>query len=452
MVLPDLLPVPPWSAPCRGTVRLPGSKSLTNRALVLAALAPRRTLLEEALFSRDTLLLSSALQALGFRVQADEAARRFVVEGAGGTIPAPEARLFVGNAGTAARFLTALVCLHPRGTYHFDGDPEMRQRPMRGLIEALAGLGARFTCHGDPYCFPFTVQTSGLPRGDWSVDARSSSQMLSALLMVAPFASGPVRLQAERVRPAFVSMTAALMRIFGWAVEGSPERGFSVAGTNPVAAPPPSLPIEPDATAASYFLALPLVTGGSVHLPGLHQDMLQGDLAFAEVLRTFGLQIQTTADGWTAAAPPSPRSPRNTRFSFESFSDTFLTLAAIAPLLDGPVTLAGIGHTRHQESDRPRAMALGLQAAGARVEEAAGQLTVHPFPQAVPPPAPAPVIETFQDHRVAMSFSLLGCRDRRGDGQPWLVLRDPACCAKTYPGFFRDLHELYQVSHDKTGS
>jgi 3-phosphoshikimate 1-carboxyvinyltransferase len=446
--LPDPYPVRPWTAPCRGVVTLPGSKSLTNRALVLAALQEGVTRLQGALFSRDSRLLFEGLRALGFAVRTDASGSAIEVEGRGGEIPRAQADLFVGNAGTVARFLTALVCLHPEGRFRMDGDEEMRRRPMRGLIECLATLGARFTFHGEQGCFPFEVGTSGLRGGTWRVDAAASSQMLSALMMVAPLASGPVRLHAPGVRPAFVEMTARLMGQFGIRPDGDPASGYRIADGQRYRRSGREFPVEPDATAASYFMILPFVAGGSLLIEGMRDGLLQGDVAFADVLRQLGWSIREEAAGWRVEGPRQPVREAPAEFSFEAFSDTFLTLAAVVPLLPGPVTLSGIGHTRFQETNRIAAMAAGLTAAGARVVTGDDRITVQPLAQ------PGSLLEhpvripTFKDHRVAMSFALLGCHDRRGDGLPWLAVEDPACCGKTFPGFFAELENLYRKCHD----
>jgi len=449
-MLPDPYPIQPWTAPCRGSVRLPGSKSLTNRALVLAALSSGSTRLTGALFSRDTRILVAGLKALGFSVQADERQDSILVEGMSGRIPNDQATLFVGNAGTAARFLTALVCLHTEGQYDFDGDQEMRNRPMGGLLESLSSLGARFEFHAEPGCFPFRVRTAGLRTGEWRVDAGASSQMLSALMMVAPLAGGEVRLRAPGVRPAFVEMTAALMRQFGGRIEGSPEVGYHVTNPGPYRySGAEAFPIEPDASAASYFMALPLVTGGQVRIEGLSRRMLQGDIAFATVLESLGLVIHEDTAGWICRKGGDvPAVFRE--FNFESFSDTFLTLAALAPLFPFPVRIHGIAHTRHQETDRLHAMASELIRLGAPAREEAGAISIGPFPEQASGSRHTVTIRTYRDHRVAMSFGILGCSSRFGPA-PWLQISDPGCCGKTFPAFFRELNQLYQISHDTNG-
>lgn len=451
MNLPDPLPIRPWRKGCCGSVRLPGSKSLTNRALILAALSGGTLSLTHALFSRDSTLLVRALQDLGFEVSADPEKAAIRIKGEGGSIPASTGELFVGNAGTAARFLTALVCLHPQGRYRFDGDTEMRRRPMEGLIRALGGIGARFTFHGEKGFFPFTVETGGLRGNKWTVDARASSQMLSALLMVAPFAGKPVRIEHGPVRPAFVRMTALMMEQFGARVRGSTDDFHEVHPLPAYAPPAPAYAIEPDATAASYFLALPLVVGGGLTIKGLRRGMLQGDLAFAGVLHELGLSVTEADDGWELSTHP-PNGTKARTFSFETFSDTFLTLAAVAPLLPFPVTLTGIRHTRHQECDRIEAVTTELKRVGFHAEAGEDFVRVHPVPPGWRPPARPVTLETHRDHRVAMAFAILGCRDMRGDGRPWLSLADPSCADKTFPGFFSVLHGMYLESHDKKRS
>ena len=394
--LPPQLPITPFTQPVRGSVTLPGSKSITNRALILAALGTQTVTLQGALFSRDSRIMIAALQALGFKIEFDEAALTIRIEGRGGEIPVREAKIDVGNAGTAARFLTAFVCLRPDGVYHFDGDEAMRRRPIGALLEALKSQGAK----ADRRSFPFTLQTAGLPGGQVELDASESSQMLSALLMVAPHAKSPltVTLKGAAGSKPFVVMTEKMLQQF--------------------AANPTTYDIEGDASAGSYFLALPLVTGGSLALAN-YGGTLQGDVQFRDVVASVG--------------PFRHAVDRN----FREFSDTFLTLAAIAPLLDGPTKISGIAHTRKQETDRVAGMARELTRLGQHVIETEDSLEIHPRPL-----VPGVTIETYHDHRFAMSFGILGCHDLLKNGRPWLTINDPACCAKTFPDFFTVLESL----------
>jgi 3-phosphoshikimate 1-carboxyvinyltransferase len=443
--LPALLPIAPFTRPADGAVTLPGSKSLTNRALLLAALCDRPVELRGALFSEDTEIMSAALRALGIPVEADAAACTFRVAGAAGRLPATAATLHIGNAGTAARFLTALCAAAGRGVYRFDGVEAMRRRPMGGLLEALTQLGATFNFLGQPGCFPFELHASGLRGGTVEIDARESSQMLSALLMVAPLCAAPLRIKLlGGVRWPFVAMTLRQMAQFGQPtaeLAAHPATEFDVPWGRPFAAPA-AYQIEPDATAASYFLALPLATGGSVRIAGLPEagDSLQGDLAFAEVIARVGLQLRRDGAALVSSLPAEAK-PRGIDADFNTFSDTFLTLAALAPLLDGPTTIRGLAHTRKQETDRVAGMAKELLRLGQDVVETEDTLVI------TPRPLRAAEIETYRDHRFAMSFGVLGCRDLRGDGQPWITVRDPACCAKTFPHFFDVLANLRARSH-----
>ena len=449
-MLVDPYPIQPWTSPCRGSVCLPGSKSLTNRALILAALSNGLVRLNGALFSRDTRIMSTILQQLGFSMDENAEEEWISIRGLDGEIPHRTGHFHVGNAGTAARFLTAFVCLHPNGHYHFDGDEEMRTRPMQGLIDALQRQGARFTFHGEDGCFPFELQTTGLRGGEWDVDARASSQMLSALMMVAPLAREPVTIHCPNVRPAFVNMTAGIMRQWGAIIAGTPSEGFELRGSQAYEVPGNGeFAIEPDVTAASYFMMLPRVVGGSLKIKGFRQNLLQGDSAFASVLRDLGLHIKQASDGWVVTAEPLVSMDHRV-YNFKLFSDTFLTLAAVAPLLPFPVTITGIGHTRLQETDRISAMASELERLGVLADEHETSLTIHPFPEDQHPGMPSPLtMQTYKDHRVAMSFAILGCSSRFGDGSPWLQISDPACCGKTFPLFFEKLDELYRNSHDK---
>jgi 3-phosphoshikimate 1-carboxyvinyltransferase len=439
MPLPDLLPIPPFTRSVRGAATVPGSKSLTNRALILGALCDGPVTLTGALFSEDTEIMVAALRALGFAVDELRNEGILQIEGRGGALPAAQADLFVGLAGTAARFLVALCAAAPRGVYRLDGVPQMRRRPMRGLIDALRGLGADILCPGEEGFFPMEIRARGLRGGAVSIDASESSQLLSALLMVAPLAESELAVTlAASVREPFVDMTRQLMRRFG--VDSVAQENTLRVPRRPYA-PPGSAPfaIEPDATAASYFLALPLVARGSLALPGFAPDSLQGDLAFAAVLGEVGLTVESRAGGLLATYDGGPR--HGVARDFRGFSDTFLTLAAIAPLLKGPTTITGIAHTRKQETDRVAGMARELTRLGQRVEESADTLTIHPAPLLA-----GQTIETYGDHRFAMSFAILGCHDLLGDGRPWLTVRDPACCAKTFPAFFTVLESLRQQS------
>ena len=443
-IYPDLLPIAPlpvsrvWrSDPL--WVRVPGSKSITNRALLLAALTPEEgeRILEAPLVSRDTELMANALEQLGVKIQRRKSLLSLMPPLNGF---AQKADLFVGNAGTAARFLTAFLALQPEGIYRLDGDAEMRRRPMAGLIRVLESGGTRFDFLGERDCFPFVMRTCRMQKisGAVEVDASASSQILSAVLMTAPFwpARPIVRLVGKTVSKPFVNLTCEMMRQY-WGADAvrQPVDGSFTFGDVQPQPQARHYRIEPDATAASYFLSLPLVSPIRIGVRGLHPDMLQGDLAYVRVLQKAGVHVQFDGRGGIAARCGESAPIHE---DFNAFSDTFLTLAALAPLLPNPTTLTGLAHTRHQETDRLEAMAAQLRRLGQRVETTRDSLHIVPDKEAlrrVSAKGPVP-IATYKDHRVAMSFGVLGCYDLHGDGRPWLAIEDPACCGKTFPEFF----------------
>ncbi len=452
----DPLPITPFRHPLEAQVTLPGSKSITNRALLLAALAEGTTVLKGALFSRDTELMLEALQTLGFDIKVDRQACAIEVRGGGGQLPKKKAQLKVGNAGTAARFLTAMLALHPDGRYDLDGDPAMRKRPMSGLTDALAALGAaEFIFHGEAGHFPFTMVTKGYPEGAAAtVDARASSQILSALLLAGPASGAHLTLTCAGVRPAYVEITQEVRRSFGACTDNPGDD--DVFALQPCAYKAPEAggvyQIEPDVSAASYFLALNLIHGGTLHLPGLGAEPMQGDARFAAVLSYHGLSVEVEAieDGsrWHVESPglEGLEGVVSREIDFETFSDTFLTYAAIAPIIGGDVSIVGIEHTRRQETDRIAGMARELAELGQMVQETSGALTIAPNLEELRVRAIRArragrllTVKTYDDHRFAMSFGILGTYDLLGDGKPWLAIHDPACCGKTFPSFFEVL-------------
>ncbi len=446
------LPIQPFTQALHSKVKLPGSKSITNRALILAALADGETRLEGALFSRDTRIMLSALETLGFQVSCDEAAHTITVKGEAGKIPASEAELHVGNAGTAARFLTAFLALAPGGCYKLDGDPAMRERPMSGLLDALTTLGAaEFEFHEQAGHFPFTLKAKGYQGGSVEVDASSSSQILSALLLAAPAGSAPLSLKCPNVRPSYVAITLKMRETFGAAELNADENGtYSLEPTRYTS--PGTYAIEPDLSAASYFLALTLIQGGKLTIPNVGTDPLQGDAHFVDVLNHHGLRVDAENNEWTVAcANPTDIQRGHREIDFNTISDTFLTYAAISPLLGGSIRICGIGHTRHQETDRIAGMAAELSKLGQLVKEEPDALTVSIKPNELRARALKArndgkllTIDTYEDHRFAMSFGILGSFDLLEDGQPWLAINDPACCGKTFPDFFEVLQSLQQ--------
>lgn len=407
------------------TVCVPGSKSLTNRSLLVASLAEGETRITNALFSDDSLYFARALQSLGISVQLDETRREMVVSGAGGRIPAEKAKLFIGNAGTAARFLTAFLSLG-RGSYVLDGDARMRERPIGGLVEALKRLGVNAeTCNG---CPPVKIISSGLAGGHVTLAGNISSQFLSALLMVAPYAKQPVEIELStqlNSRP-YVDLTLAVMRDFRVQVEHDGYHRYLV----PIGryGAQESYAIEPDASAASYFFAAPAICGGTVRVKNLRRSSAQGDLTFLGILERMGCRVaesqagtEVTGCGLLAGVGAD----------LSDAPDTAQTLAVVAPFAATPTRIRGIASARLKESDRIHATCTELRRLGVRVDEHADGMTIHPS-QTIHPAC----IRTYDDHRMAMAFALIGLR------VPGVAIENPVCVSKTFPRYFAVLESL----------
>lgn len=413
------------TGPLRGSIRPPGSKSITNRALVCAALADGESVLTGALDSEDTRVMIDALGQLGLTVGHDTDAHTIRVLGSAGRLPATQADLYVANSGTTVRFLTALVTL-AHGSFRLDGTPRMRKRPIGDLLDALRQLGANVESQSPGGCPPVEVRARGLPGGRATVAGSISSQFLSGLLMAAPCAAGPVELVVDGplVSKPYVEMTLAVMSAFGVAVEAENLQRFLVPTGRPYQAR--RYEIEPDASAASYFFAAAAVTGGEVTVEGLTQGSLQGDVAFCDCLAKMGCEVRYGARSITVVGKPL----RGIDVDMNPISDTVQTLSAVALFADGPTTIAGVAHIRHKETDRIRAMATELRKLGARVEERPDGLKI------VPGTLQSAQLDTYDDHRMAMSLAVVGL------ASPGVIIRDPGCTAKTYPRFFDDLANL----------
>ncbi len=403
----------------------PGSKSLTNRALLLAALAEGASRLSNVLIAEDVRLMVEALRALGVGVRLDETARSAIVHGCGGRWPEHEASLYCGNAGTVARFLTGAVALG-QGEYMLDGSARMRERPIEPLVAAITDLGAAVRCGQRPGSFPLTVSARGLRGGTVQLAQPDSSQFVSAVLMAAPLARGDVLIEVAGplTSAPFVRMTLAMMERFGAAVVERDLRRFVVPGTQQYAGH--DTEIEPDATAASYFFAAAALTGGRVRMPGLDGGSLQGDMAFLTLLESMGCAIER-GRRHVAVTGPSAERLRGVDADLGEMPDVAPTLAVLAAFADGPTRIRNVANLRVKESDRIGALAAGLQRIGAEVEIHADGLTVRPTDR-----MRAAAIDTYDDHRIAMSFALAGLAL---DG---LTLRNAECVGKTYPGFFDD--------------
>jgi len=422
---PDELLIKPFRQPARGSLRLPGSKSITNRALILAALSDTPCRIDHPLLSEDTAVMIAALRRLGVAVEDHESSLRVSRPAHPTLLPAGQAELFVGNSGTSMRFLTALVSL-ARGRFRLDGVPRMRERPIEDLLSALRQLGVSARSELDNGCPPVVVWADGLPGGSVNIKGDVSSQFLSGLLMAAPLARAPVTLTVEGplVSRPYVDMTLAMIHTFGAEIEEPAPGIFCIPPLQHYQAPN-VYTVEPDASAASYFLAAAAVTGGEVRLEGLTRESLQGDIRLADLLEQMGCRVD-----WGGALTLRGGPLRGLDVDMNDISDTVMTLGAVACFADGPTTIRNVAHIRHKETDRLAALATELRRLGAGVEETSDSLTIRPGP------LHGAAVETYQDHRMAMSLAGVGRR------VPGVVIRNPGCVAKTYPNFFADLEKL----------
>ncbi len=417
--------IPPIPHPLNATVRVPGSKSLTNRALLIAALANGTTRLTNALFSDDSRYFAKALQTLGFDVVLDEVNYEMTVTGLGGRIPARSAELFIGNAGTAARFLSAFLTLGD-GKYILDGDARMRERPIGDLVQSLTQLGA--TVHGQPSTVPLRILAHGLPGGKTQIAGNISSQFLSALLMVAPYAQTPIEIElsTELNSKPYVDMTLAIMSDFGVNIEREGYSRFIIHPAHYI--PLSTYAIESDASAASYFFAAPVILGGTVRVENISRRSKQGDIAFLDVLQRMGCTVDET-DNCVLVTGPS--SLVGLDVDMRDIPDTAQTLAAIAPFASTPTRIRGIASARVKETDRVSAVCAELMRLGVQVEEHGDGMTIHPCNSFKPA-----TVHTYNDHRMAMSFALIGLRM---DG---VCIENPGCVSKTFPNYFDVLETL----------
>ena len=422
---PQVLTVAPI-AHASGEVRLPGSKSISNRALLLAALAPQPTALTGLLDADDTRVMIAALRALGVAIDAGPG--RTLVAGCGGRFPQRQADLFLGNAGTAMRPLTAALAF-AGGRYRLDGVARMRERPIGDLVEALNALGARIRFEGRSGFPPLCIEpAAAAARERVGIRGSVSSQFVSALLMAAPLLAPPgglrIDLEGELISEPYVQMTLALMKRFGVDVQRHAAHFLVMPGCY---RSPGCLAVEGDASSASYFLALGALAGGPVRVRGVGADSIQGDVAFARLLQDMGAQVQLGPD-WieTRSAPLAAVTADCT-----AIPDAAMTAAVVALFARGTTRLNGIGSWRVKETDRIAALATELRKLGAQIHSGDDWISVQ---------GPCEVreawIDTYDDHRMAMCLALAAC-----GGVP-VHVRDPGCVAKTFPTFFDELARL----------
>ena len=413
--------------PLDATIDVPGSKSYTNRALLIAAMARGASTLTGALFSDDTHYMSASLRKLGVEINADEKRATFDVHGNGDNIPISSAELYIGNSGTTSRSLTAYLSLG-HGKYVVDGDEPMRRsRPISDLLDALRQIGVSARSQFDNGHLPIIVDANGLEGGKTRLDVSKSSQFLTALLLIAPCAKNGMEIEVigKREMP-YIDITLSVMEAFGVRVVNEDYRYFRVEGGQQYQ--PRTYNIEPDASNASYFFAAAAITGGRVTVKHLHLDSAQGDIRFVHVLEQMGCQVSVSDTGITVTGP---QQLKGVDVDMRAISDTSLTLAAIAPFADSKVTIQNIEHTRWQETDRIHAMVTELRKLGVPVVEHQDGLEISPA--SITPAA----IDTYEDHRMAMAFSLVGLR------VPGIRINDPECVNKTFPHYFDVLERLY---------
>jgi 3-phosphoshikimate 1-carboxyvinyltransferase len=421
------LRITPLGRPVDSVIRVPGSKSYTNRALIIAAMANGNSSISGALFSDDTAHMADSLRRLGIHVAEDVDGEEFEVDGLGGHIPAKHADLFVGDAGTAARFLTPFLALG-HGHYRLDGEPRMRQRPIQPLLDGLNQLGVQAVSELGTGCPPVVIDANGLAGGEVTMPGDESSQYFSGLLMVGPLTRDglTIRVKKEMVSQPFIDLTSASMRAFGARMSRDADfRLLEVAGGQHYEAR--QYFVEPDASNASYFFAAAAITNGRVRVEHLDRSSAQGDLRFLDALRAMGCEV-VDDDGFVEVQGPAQL--RGVTVDANEFSDTALTLCAIAPFAVGPTEIRNIAHTRLQECDRIAAAVAELRKLGQDVEEFPDGLRIHPRP------VQGAVVATYNDHRMAMAFALVGLV------APNVSIEDPGCTRKTFPEYWDRLDDL----------
>jgi 3-phosphoshikimate 1-carboxyvinyltransferase len=412
----DSLELKPLSG-AAGTVALPGSKSISNRVLLLAALAEGTSEIGGLLDADDTRVMQAALSSLGIAVAEGK------IKGAGGAFPVKKAELFLGNAGTALRPLTAALAFSG-GEYRLSGVPRMHERPIGDLVDALRGIGARIDYAAREGFPPLLIHPGQIRAQTLKVKGEVSSQFLTALLMARPITgvASTIRVEGELISKPYVEITLNVMRRFGVEVQREGWSSFTVPGRNYVS--PGKITVEGDASSASYFLAAGAIGGGPVRVSGVGRDSIQGDVRFAEVLERMGARVVLRENEIEVANPS--RRLKAIDMDLNHIPDAAMTAAVMALFAEGPSVLRNIASWRVKETDRLAAMAAELRKLGAEVEEGADYLRI------VPGKLKAGIaIDTYDDHRMAMGFSLVALA-----GVP-VTINDPGCVAKTFPEYFR---------------
>ena len=402
---------------------VPGSKSITNRALLIAALAEGTSVLHGVLFSDDSRHFMQALIDLGFPIHIDEENETVTIEGFGGEIPKEEAEIYVGSAGTAARFLTAFLGFS-KGRYRVTASEQMKKRPMKELLVALEEIGAEITYEEEEYCFPFTIGNFECKKTKVVVDVEKSSQFLSALLISSVMLPQNFMIKMSGSHGmSYVNMTVRMMAYFGVGLEKTITGAYR--RKNDTRYVGKEYQVEPDVSAACYFYALSPLLGVNVKVNNIHMTCLQGDIKFLKVLVRMGCRVEEKEDG-VVMMPPKDKFLGGS-FDLSTFSDQALTLAAIAPFAKSKVCIMNVGHIRYQECDRIQAIITNLGKMGIAAIEQKNNVFI------LPGKPEGCVVDTFDDHRVAMAFSLIGTVV---DG---IQIENPSCTRKTFEKYFEVL-------------
>ena len=423
----NCIEIQPTDGPVSASIRPPGSKSLTNRALLVAAIAKGQSVLKGALESDDTRYMIESLQKVGVNIAVDSPSKTITVDGVAGKLPKDFADLFIGNSGTSIRFLTAMLGVHG-GKYTLDGIERMRERPIGPLIDSLNQLGSNSKALSPNASPPVQIDSERLKGGKVAIKGDISSQYLSGLLMAASLARGSIEIEIEGplISKPYVAMTIAVMKSFGVECKMSPNMDrFEIAAGQSYSAC--QYAIEPDASAASYFWAVAAICGGTATVTGLNRDALQGDVRFVECLERMGCSVEYAGDSIAVTGPAT----QGIDVDMAHISDTVQTLTAVALFVQGPTTIRNVAHNRVKETDRIGNLAIELRKFGVSVEEREDGLTIHPPGESGS--LLGADIETYDDHRMAMSLALVGLK------QPGVKIQDPGCVSKTYPNFFEDL-------------
>ena len=421
-----MIEIEPIQNPVDAIVTVPGSKSYTNRALLIASLAKGHSRLTGALFSDDTRYMYEALRQLGVAIAANEERCSFEVIGNGGKISVNHANLYVGNSGTTTRSLVSYVGLG-KGEFIIDGDEPMRRsRPISDLLDSLRQIGVDARSQYDNDYLPVVVCANGLQGGHARLNASKSSQFLTSLMLVAPYAVNGLEIDiVDKLKRPYIDITMSVMNAFGVHVINKNYRYFHIPAGQQYE--PREYAIEPDASSASYFFAAAALTGGRVRVKDLTSDSTQGDIRFVDVLERMGCHVNRQSSGIEVMGPAQLK---GIDVDMNAISDTALTLAAIAPFAEDRVAIRNIEQTRWQETDRIHAMVTELRKLGVDVVE--HQDGVEIYPSKIKPAK----IDTYDDHRVAMSFSLVGLK------VPGIRIKNPECVSKTFPSFLDVLANL----------